>query len=211
MKKSILLGIVGLAAAAVTSYGQGYITLDNYASGGSLVTYGDATTPANGVSGAFGAQGGALGSGWTVGLYFVGGTSGLVQAAGSGAIDSSLALGTGIGSTALLAGPETFNTPGYYNSTPSFNSGSTAFTTVTLEVVVYNTSAGSYENAGWRGHSAAFSMATVGATSGTPAFTGASMPGSISVVTVAPVPEPTTMALAGLGGLGLLLFRRKQV
>jgi hypothetical protein len=40
-----------------------------------------------------------------------------------------------------------------------------------------------------------------------------SMPsGTVSLVTItgAPVPEPSTLALAGLGGLGLLLFRRRK-
>ena len=30
------------------------------------------------------------------------------------------------------------------------------------------------------------------------------------VYTVAPVPEPTTLALAGLSGLSLLLFRKRK-
>jgi hypothetical protein len=34
--------------------------------------------------------------------------------------------------------------------------------------------------------------------------------GSWDVIAVAPVPEPTTLALAGLSGLGLLLFRRRK-
>src|ERR1017187_6075214 len=100
MKKSLVLGILGLATAAVTSYGQGYITLDNY-NGGPLLTYG-AGVPANGVSGALGS--GGLNGSWTVGLYFVGGTSGLSQAAGTGMPDASLILGTGVGSTIGVAG-----------------------------------------------------------------------------------------------------------
>lgn len=32
----------------------------------------------------------------------------------------------------------------------------------------------------------------------------------VGVIDLVPVPEPTTMALAGLGGLALLLFRRKK-
>ncbi|HEV2437656.1 MAG TPA: PEP-CTERM sorting domain-containing protein [Verrucomicrobiae bacterium] len=208
MKKSILLGIVALGAAAATSYGQGYITLDNYASAGTLVTYGDALTPANGVSGAMGGIGSPLSSAWTVGLYFVGGTSGLVQAAGSDMPDASLALGTGLGSTAQVAGSSVFGNPGYFNSPTAFNSGSTLNTTITLEVVVYDTAGGSYANAQYRGHSHAFAMPTVGATSGSPSFTGANGMGGIEVFQV--IPEPTTMALGGLGLAALMLVRRKK-
>jgi len=206
MKKSVLLGIVALGAVAVSAYGQGYVSLDNYLGGGTLLTYGDAITPANGVSGAPGGIGNSLGTGWTVGLYFVGGTTGLSQGAGSGLPDSSLALGTGIGSTVGVADAGVGGQLGLYSSGPVFNSGSTANSTITLEVVVYSGS--SYATALYRGHSAAFSMPTAAATSASFPTTGASMPGTLSVVAV--VPEPTTMALGGLGLASLLLFRRKQ-
>ena len=206
IKKSLMLGIVSLAAGLATAYGQGWITLDNYESGGAPVIYG-ANVPANGVSGAFGS--GYLNGNWTVGLYFVGGTTGLSQAAGSDMPDSSLALGTGTGSTTTFASPQVGSLWGFYNSIPSFNSGSILNTTITLEVVVYDTADGSYANARYRGHSAAFSMPTVPDTSGTPSYNGAYMPPGTMVVEA--VPEPTTLALGGLGLASLLLFRRKQV
>jgi hypothetical protein len=208
MKKSVLFGIIGLAAGVVTSYGQGFVTLDNYSSGANTtpLTYG-AGVPANGVSGALGS--GAINTAWTVGLYFVGGTTGLSQAAGNGLPDPSLGLGTGNGSTQQMGGADTFGNAGFYASIPAFNSGSVANTTITLEIVVYPTVDGSYAAAGFRGHSAAFSMPTVSASSGSPSYTGDFMPGSFSVT---PVPEPATLALAGLGGLAsLVAFRRKQV
>jgi len=100
-----------------------------------------------------------------------------------------------------------FGILGEYSSTAVFNSGSTLNTTLTLEVVVYDAAGGSYAGALYRGHSAAFSMPTAGATSASFPETGASMPGTLSA---GQVPEPTTLALAGLGGLALLLMRRKQ-
>lgn len=135
MKKALLLGIVSLGVGVVTSYGQGYISLDNYASGTDpMVSYGSGV-PANGVSGALGS--GGLNSSWTAGLYWIGGTSGLVQGAGNGLPDASLGLGTGTGSTVGFDNGTVFNTPGYYSSTPAFNTGSTLNTTITLEIVVY--------------------------------------------------------------------------
>jgi hypothetical protein len=210
MKKTVLLGIVALGAAAVSAYGQGYVTLDNYNSGAFLtdpVTYG-ANVPANGISGPLGS--GPLNSAWTVGLYYVGGNTGLSEAAGSGIPNASLAVGTGIGSTVQVAGSGAFGTPGAYNSVPAFNSGSTLNTQITLEIVVWDSADSSYATAHYRGHSMAFAMPTVGATSGSPSYTGAANVSAITVVPVSVIPEPATMALGGLGLASLLLFRRKQ-
>jgi len=211
MKKSVLLGIIGLAAGMATSYGQGFITLDNYDSNGSqaaqLVTYG-AGVPANGISGAVGS--GGLTSAWTAGLYWAAGTTGLSQGAGNGLPDATLALGTGPNSTVPFQLQNAFGTLGAFASIGSWNSGSTLNTTLTLEIVVYPTSAGSYAAASFRGHSAAFSMATVTASSSTQALVNDAA--GFGPFTVASVPEPTTLALAGLGGLAsLVAFRRKQV
>jgi len=201
---------MGLAAGAATTYGQGYITLDNYDTNGSqapqLVTYG-ANVPANGVSGAVGS--GGLSSAWTAGLYFVGGTSGLVEGAGNGIPSATLALGTGAGSTVPFTLQNAFGTAGAFASIGSWNSGSIANTTLTLEIVVYPTAAGSYANAAFRGHSAAFSMSTVTASSSTQALVNDAV--GFGPFTVTAVPEPTTLALAGLGGLAsLVALRRKQ-
>ena len=201
MKKSLILGIVSLAASVATSYGQRVITLDNYSSQTDpMLIYGP-DTPANGISGMLG-SGGLINS-WTVGLYWAAGTTGLSQAAGFDLPDVSLTLGTGGGSTVVVATQNALGMPGYYGSITAFNIGPS--TTVTLEIVVYDTAAGSYANAAYRVHSAAFSMPTVSVTSGSPIYTGDYMPGQLFQT-----PEPTTLALGGLGLASLLLFRRKQ-
>jgi hypothetical protein len=208
MKKSIVLGIIALATGAATSYGQGFITLDNYSSGlgDPAVVYGTGVF-ANGVSGALGTVGAPVTSDWTVGLYFVGGTPSLTDPAGSTIPIAPLALGAGTGSTVEMTIENAGGNLGYFGSFAAFNTGVAAGAMVTLEVVVYDTAAGSYASALYRGHSAPFSMATVAITSPTPIYAGDFMPGQISVMSV---PEPTTLALAGLGGLALLAFRRKQ-
>jgi hypothetical protein len=80
----------------------------------------------------------------------------------------------------------------------------TAGTLVYFEVIAYQTGQ-TYASSTIRGHSASFSEVLA---------TGAIQPGTMdamapfSVFTA--VPEPTTMALGGLGLASLLLFRRKQ-
>ena len=207
MKKSLLIGIIGLTAGVVSSYGQGYINLDNYftnngSAGPGFILYGP-NVFANGVSGALGTLNGKIGAGWTVGIYFVGGTQSIVDPAGSGIPNAALALGTGTGSstTSFFS-----STAGTFSAAQAWNSGSVLNTTITAEIVAFDTAGGTYANAGFRGHSAPFSMPTA-------LFTAPSKPGVGDFFTsfqVLQVPEPTTLALAGLGSLSLLLFRRKQ-
>jgi len=210
MKKPIKLAIVAFAAGAATiAYGQGYITLDNYSSGSNPpITYGP-NVPADGISGAIGGIGAPLSSAWTIGLYYVGGTTGLSQAAGWDMPDPSLSLGTGVGSTVAIGAQNAYGNPGYYGSFAAFYTGSTLNTTVTLELVLYPTAAGSYENALYRARSAAFSMPTVAANSPSPICTGDFMPGSGLYAII--IPEPATLALVGLAGLTLWWFLRQKV
>jgi len=207
MKRTLLVGIVTLGVSAVASYGQGYIALDNYSSGNNTVpiTYG-ANVPANGVSGALGS--GPLSSAWTVGLYWVSGATGLVDPAGTGLPNASLALGTGAGSTVAIDTQNAVGNAGFYGSIPSWNAGSSTITAITLEIVVYPTAAGSYAAAAYRIHSAAFSMPTSPITNPTPNETGDYCPGPLAVLPT--VPEPATMALGGLGIAAMMLIRRKK-
>jgi len=206
MKKSLLLGILSLGVGVAASYGQGYILLSNYSTTATTLQYG-AGVPLNGISGALGTVGAGLNNDWTVGIYWAAGVTGLSQAASTGLPDSSLALATGTGATTQVASANAGSNAGYYASVPSFNSGSTLNTDVTLEIVVYDSAATSYATAAYRIHSAAFSMATAAATSPAQPLTGNFMPGTLQV---SPIPEPAAMALGGLGLAALLLLRRKK-
>ena len=207
MKKSLVLGILGLATAAVTSYGQGLITLDNYNShggsgGGPIIAFG-AGVPLDGVGGALGTIGAGIGTSWTVGIYFVVGTPVVNDPAGSGLPDAQLGLGAGTGST-VQAG--VYGGGFYLSATPFMVNSSGSPATITAEIVAYPTAVGSYAAALNRGHSAPFVMTSVDPLTPTKPLTGNFMAG----FSVLPVPEPTTLALGGLGGLALLLLRRKQ-
>lgn len=200
MKKSLILGVFGLVAAATSSFGApGYILMDNYNTSGPNVTYG----PGGG-----GVVGTGLLAGWTAGIYYAAGNV-LSQVANdpTGFADPSslgggLALATGPGSTAAFDGYPAYS-PGQFLALTALNVGGNAGDTLTAIIVAYNGS--SYLNSYERGHSAAFIMTSSPAISPTPHAVGNYMTG-FSV----PVPEPTTLALAGLGGLSLLLFRRKE-
>jgi hypothetical protein len=206
MKKSILLGIIGLAACAATSYGQGFIILDNYTVSGGYVTY-SAGIPANGVSGALGTPGSGLLSGWTVGLYYVLGNPAISDPSSIGIPIAPLTLGTGTGSAASVF-DSTFGTAGtFFNAANFAVPGGAIGGLVTLELVAYDTAGGSYAGALYRGHSVPFVLTMQSGTAIPPT---AQVGPGFSTFALQPVPEPTTLALAGLGGLSLLLFRRKQ-
>jgi hypothetical protein len=211
MKKSLIVGLLGLAASVVPSFGQGSIFVDNYFTSGPTITYGTGVA-ANGVSGPNGTQGTGLLAGWTMGIYWaLGNVTGSIAADPSGtalisSLGGGLALATGAGSTADLF-TSSFGTPGrgfsgaFYSLPGTLAAGGQTITVIT---VAYGGS--SYDTAGFRGHSTAFTMVTSAGTSSSPNAIGSSMSG----FTTAPVPEPSTFALTGLGAAAMMIFRRRN-
>jgi len=202
MKKSIVLGILGLAAAAVTGYGQGCIFLDNYISS----TYNPVCLGAD--------LDGLAPVGFTVGLYYDHtANQNIIGAIGADPVGTAiptslnplLVAATGPGSTAPIF------TPGYFMATASFliqpGAAVPAQSSYTIMVVMYN--GADYTSSTIRGHSAAVYWQDAAPSVACGADIGNAFPANTPMIGI--VPEPTTLALAGLGGLSLWFMRRKQV
>lgn len=229
MKRTIvasILGIAGSVAMVSTSHAQGSVYFQNYA-----------TVAANGVNidapitfassghvvlGGTGTVNEAVTAGWGVGseftadlLYSVGntGTYTALTFANSGASAGQENQPFGYPATftfgATSSGPVDHTTTyaGYFYGTgvkiPTYTSGTIAFIVEAYNGSSYASSVG----AGlWRGQSAPDVLGSIA--------TGTTPPGfltGLQAFTVSSVPEPTTIALAGLGLAALMAFRRKQV
>jgi len=202
MKKSLILGILGLAAVVASSYGQGVIWLDNYGSSGPVLH----------------AVGGValLPTGYNIGLYY---GPANVNAVGSVAADltgyadpttqyAGFNLATGTGSTAPSIGVGFFSASAAFLIQPLAGTVSVPYNSYTMELVAYN--GATYATSTIRGHSAAVYWQDAAPSTPNGADTGFAFAAGVPMFSVSPVPEPTTLALGALGGLGLLLFRRKK-
>jgi PEP-CTERM motif len=181
MKKSILIAVLGVAACAATSYGQGFVVMNSYGANGGL----GAVTSLQG--------GGPVGATFTAELYFALGT--VSDPGNSGPVSG---LFTPIASSIINYDA---NGDGYFQggtiTVPGYVSGPISF-----EILAIGGNAS--------GRSSAFTESSVTSSAAAPpSFFGDNGTGMPSFVV--PVPEPTTLALAGLGGLAsLVALRRKQ-
>ncbi|MGB7769698.1 MAG: PEP-CTERM sorting domain-containing protein [Verrucomicrobiia bacterium] len=205
MKKAIVLSVLGIAASGIAAFGQGQILFNNYSS--ATYTTDQVTWGAN--------------SGYTVGnnvdsasvevqLFYELGTVSTSAASFAG---SSTAGITGFISTSANAGATYGVGPGGF-----FSAGNQIITgwssgNVTFMYEAWDTTTGAtFALATVKGYSALWQETTAAGGFGLtptalPPDYAANMPG---VVLTGPVPEPTTMALGGLGLAALMLFRRKQ-
>ena len=203
MKKKLSLAILGMTA--VSSFGQGVIKLDNYNTSGPYVTYGAGTDGGLGVG---------LGASYTMGLYY---WNALGDFTGSTSIDPTgfadpatlgdYLLGTGPGSTAQFE-TSAFGTRGAACAASAWEvpiaPSPTGGATITIMIVAYEGS--SYASAPYRAHSAPFTLVTSDSSSTSAVAIGTAMPGW----GIYPVPEPSTLALAGLIGGAWLFFHRHR-
>jgi len=195
MKKSLIAPILGLAVSVVSSHGQGSVFFDNYnsnAGAGAQITYNAAST---GLSGPIG--------GFTAALYYELGTATADPGNDNAVVNVALSALTATGPNAGLtpAYPTSIGN-GYFSgpvvTIPGYASGA-----VTFEIVAFN--GANYQASAVRGRSGSFTETSL-ATGTTPAAYFANNP----TFQVFGVPEPTTIALAGLGMAGLLAFRRRN-
>jgi len=142
--------------------------------------------------------------GITAGLYFKIG-SGNTFTDPTGSADP-----TSAGWTLVTTGTSTasFIGLGYFQGTGDATiTGTSATVPAAISLIVVAYSGSSYSAALVRGHSAAFNYTTAANTDAAPMLS--TMP-SFQLYNVAPIPEPSTFALAGLGLAGLLIFRRRN-
>jgi len=218
MKKAIVASVLGLAASVATTFGQGIVQFNNYVSSTfQAVTYG---------AGVAGHTAGANvdNANVEVALFYALGnltsdtTSQFLTAAGS-------AVGTTFIDTTLntLATYGGTGPGGYYDDGTTITlAGWTTSSTATFMIEAWDSTGGAtFSTPGTLEGTSALWTETVDATypaslSGygiVPSSVGSPEPmlnGPLGVVMT--VPEPTTLALAGLGSLAsLVAFRRKQV
>ena len=190
MKK--LAGILCLSALATGAFAQGLVTFNNNPT--TLVTSGP---PGNTAS-----ISGAAGSFYFGLLTSTSGSAGTFTFAGNYATNVATAAGRFIGGTQTVNGWA----PG---------------TTMFYEVAGWSASLGPTWQPGWLlgnfggksgdfGISASASGAAGGGTPPAPPFPLFGGTGIGSGFNLAPIPEPSSMALAGLGAAALLIFRRRK-
>jgi len=190
MKKTIVLAALGMTASAVTAFGQGSVIFSSYAANNTLGAYtyliGSTT---------------AIPDGFHADLYDAVGT---VSDPVNTALGSSVtAIPVGLTDLGVLG---VTYTGGFFNDPNPVTTATSGV--ITFEVVAFNGS--TYANSTIRGRSGSFTMNSLAA-SPSP-LNGLGDNGQpFPTMYVASVPEPTTLALAGLGGLAsLVALRRKQ-
>ena len=208
MKKVLVASILGMALSVASSYGQGYIIMENYV----LV---DGTTPVySGITYGSGPKTGEyVGSSFSVDLLYsttgAAGSYGLV--AGS---QASMFTGSSDGGSPTTDGAGTFIAQTVV--LPGYVGGATAY----LEVQVFN--GGSFGAGTYDGTSAPFSINTIQTDQLLPPGglldlggndaneTGTTIEG-LQAFSANPVPEPSVFALSSIGAAALMLIRRKKV
>jgi len=222
MKRALIASILGVAGSVVTTYGQGQITFNNYIS----TLYNPVVYNSNPSLAPAGLAGDNVDdANVEVQLFYAVGTFGSVGSflssatAGATSFIDPAANASGTYGQGGVAG-------GYYeDSTPQTLVGWNAVSaaTVTFLVEAWETSGtyagdGTYAHSLLEGNSGLWTETTAanasanGIQSTANQATGFLSGPPTTTISIVSVPEPTTLALAGLGSLvSLVAFRRKQV
>ncbi|MDD5141193.1 MAG: PEP-CTERM sorting domain-containing protein [Verrucomicrobiales bacterium] len=192
MKKSTFIAVLGMAACVASSYGQGTVNFSSYfgnqGAGFTTSLFGTTTSVPDGFHADLYF---ALGTGVTDSVNFNDALS--VFSAPTGL--------TGAGVVGAVFSGGYFGNPIIPVSIAGYASGP-----VTYEVVVYN--GADYASSSIRGRSGSFVLDPGAATTGNPIPMIDNVP---NFFVANAIPEPTTLALAGLGGLAsLVMLRRKN-
>jgi len=214
MKKQLVIISLVAAVASFSALGQGYMT---FGGGKNSVFNGSTSTSGLGAGGAAAFLWALVGTADPLGAGLS--TSATSAPFGWSTLNSMTASGgwtwgvnNGTNGTAGQAigtvNPSGLAVGGFvYNGAAPFQVvGTSAGTSYEIVAVAWNGAFGTSANLGW---SSAFTYAT-GASASDPTGTVNFSGNGMVPFGVAPVPEPTTMALAALGGASLLLFRRKK-
>lgn len=235
--KKILATIVGLAVGASLVHAQGYLQLSSgtvFNVQTNTGTFGATNTPGSGYTSII--AGKTTGSGTAAGAYDyavlftpagVGSSGDLASLASGNWVQLAVDLGGTPG--ALIAGTNTaiagnWAAQGGSSSQQVIGAGGQAFnsgTSYSLALVGWSASLGSSWSAveslyasGFQTSPGGFfgdTIATVNPSSGVPGNLPGNIWGNGSLVLYSvPVPEPTTLALAGLGGISMLFLRRRK-
>jgi hypothetical protein len=206
MKKVLVASILGLAATAVSSYGQGSIAFNTYSS----VGYGPAkwtTTVNEAPAGDAGLQVSQLGFTADL-LYSDSAGSGDTYISGSGGADLTVNAGVTLSTVAITPGYG----PGFIIGPAvqfAYTSGSVLFTIDVFQGASYAAASAPGSGLGY-GTVSWTELAGAIATGESPVGNFAAFPSSGITVQLSTIPEPTTLAILGLGAAGLLALRRRK-
>jgi len=204
MKKTILLA--AMLAATVSVYGQGSFIFDNLSQSNGVVPVSITANPAGAHPGE-GAAGAFIGSSYTASLFYETGTVGSQAAFDAGS--PILFPGADTAFIGTTGGSPTTDGAGLFGGGIQTLPGVTG--TISVEVRAWWNGNGvtSYAQSLAGGYNVGESI-PVSVVLATGAAQPQALEGLQSFTVVGVVPEPTTLALCGLGAASLLLFRRKK-